>query len=72
MRSIAAAITDNTRRFNLREGLTPDDDRLPKRFYREALPETDAIITESQMETLLEEYYQARGWDANGRPMEER
>jgi aldehyde:ferredoxin oxidoreductase len=68
MRSIAAAITDNTRRFNLREGLTPEEDRLPKRFHREALPETEAIITESQMETLLDEYYQARGWDESGRP----
>jgi aldehyde:ferredoxin oxidoreductase len=69
MRSIAATITDNTRRFNLREGLTPEEDRLPKRFHREALPETDAIITEGQMEKLLEEYYQARGWDSSGRPL---
>jgi aldehyde:ferredoxin oxidoreductase len=68
MRSIAATITDSARRFNLREGLTPEDDRLPKRFHREALPETGAIITESQMEKLLEEYYQARGWDASGHP----
>jgi aldehyde:ferredoxin oxidoreductase len=68
MRSIASAITDSTRRFNLREGLTPEEDRLPKRFHREALPETGAIITESQMEKLLEEYYQARGWDASGHP----
>jgi aldehyde:ferredoxin oxidoreductase len=68
LRTIAAAITDGTRRFNLREGLTPEDDRLPKRFHREALPETDAVITESQMETMLQEYYEARGWDASGRP----
>ena len=32
MRSIAGAITDNTRRFNVREGLTPEEDKLPKRF----------------------------------------
>jgi aldehyde:ferredoxin oxidoreductase len=32
MRSIAAAITDNTRRFSVREGLTPEEDKLPKRF----------------------------------------
>jgi aldehyde:ferredoxin oxidoreductase len=70
LRSIAAAITDGTRRFNLREGLAPEDDRLPKRFHREALPETESIITESQMETMLEEYYRARGWDASGHPPE--
>jgi len=40
MRSIAAIITNNTRRFNLREDLTLEEDKLPKRFYTEALPET--------------------------------
>ena len=38
MRSIAGAISDATRHFNLREGLTPEDDKLPKRFYDEPLP----------------------------------
>ncbi|MBW2624330.1 MAG: aldehyde ferredoxin oxidoreductase family protein, partial [Deltaproteobacteria bacterium] len=46
MRNIAGNITNNTRRFNLREGLTMDDDRLPKRFLHETLPETEKIITE--------------------------
>jgi aldehyde:ferredoxin oxidoreductase len=68
MRAIAWSITDYTRRFNLREGLTPDEDRLPKRFHKEMLPETSKIISEKQMEQLLEDYYKARGWDANGLP----
>ncbi len=57
MRAVAAVITDNTRRFNLREGLTPEDDRLPGRFFREALPETGKIITEKQMQQLINDYY---------------
>ena len=68
MRDIASNITDNTRRFNIREGLVPEDDRLPKRFYKEVLPETGKVITEEQMEQLLKDYYEARGWDKGGRP----
>ena len=68
MRSIAASIMDDTRRFNLREGLIPADDRLPKRFYSETLPDSQKIITEDQMEQLLSEYYSARGWDESGNP----
>jgi len=68
MRSIAGAITDNTRRFNLREGLTPKEDRIPRRFFREVLPETQKIITENQMEQLITDYYKERGWNEKGEP----
>jgi aldehyde:ferredoxin oxidoreductase len=68
MRLIAAKTTDNTRRFNLREGLTPEDDRIPGRFFREALPETGKVITESQMEQLITDYYHERGWNERGEP----
>lgn len=68
MRALAASVTNNARRFNIREGMTPADDRLPKRFHREVLPETNQVITEEQMEVLLKEYYRARGWDAAGNP----
>ncbi len=68
MRAIARSVLDDTRRFNLREGLTPEDDHLPRRWYQEALPETGKIITAEQMAVMLGEYYQVRGWDAEGRP----
>jgi aldehyde:ferredoxin oxidoreductase len=71
MRSIAKRITDQTRRFNLREGLTAADDRLPRRFFEEALPETGKKMAEAQMAQLLKDYYRARGWDEEGRPSEE-
>ncbi|MCD6295871.1 MAG: aldehyde ferredoxin oxidoreductase family protein [Deltaproteobacteria bacterium] len=67
MRSIAASVTDNTRRFNIREGLQIEDDRLPKRFHTEAL-ESGKVITRDDMEIMLEEYYQGRGWDDKGIP----
>jgi aldehyde:ferredoxin oxidoreductase len=68
MRRIAAGVTDAARRFNIREGLKPADDRLPDRLHREALPETGKIITAEQMGVLLREYYRARGWDKDGVP----
>jgi len=70
MRAIARDIMDNTRRFNLREGLTAADDKLPRRFYTEVLPETGKVITEQDMDCLLADYYKARGWDAAGVPPE--
>ncbi|MBW1798624.1 MAG: aldehyde ferredoxin oxidoreductase family protein [Deltaproteobacteria bacterium] len=69
MRSIAASVTDNTRRFNIREGLQIEDDRLPKRFHSEAL-ESGKIITQDDMEIMLKEYYRCRGWDEKGIPPE--
>lgn len=68
LKAIARAVSDDTRRFNLREGLKPSDDRLPARFTSQALPETGQAISASQMEVMLREYYQARGWDQQGRP----
>lgn len=68
MRNIAASVSDDTRRFNLQEGLTKKDDMLPKRFHKEALPESDSVITEKQMEQMLSEYYEVRGWNEKGEP----
>jgi len=68
MKTIARRITDNTRLFNLREGLSPEDDKLPKRFSKEVLPEAGKVISEQDMKVLLQNYYKARGWDKNGIP----
>uniref|UniRef100_A0A7C4EMR0 Aldehyde:ferredoxin oxidoreductase n=1 Tax=Fundidesulfovibrio putealis TaxID=270496 RepID=A0A7C4EMR0_9BACT len=67
LRRRAAAIADMTRAFNLREGLTRDDDRLPKRLHREALPD-GRTLTEEEMAYMLNDYYRLRGWSPEGRP----
>jgi aldehyde:ferredoxin oxidoreductase len=67
MRAIAANVTNETRRFNVREGLKPEDDHLPQRFHREAL-QSGKLISENDMETLLKEYYETRGWSEEGIP----
>jgi len=67
LRAIAGNVVNASRRFNIREGLSPQDDRLPRRFHKEAL-ESGKIITEAEMGTLLKEYYQSRGWSEAGIP----
>jgi len=68
MVAIARWTTDQIRRFNMQEGLTIEDDRLPPRFYEEPLPETGKVLTREQMDVMLKEYYHIRGWDSEGRP----
>lgn len=67
LRSIAANVTNASRRFNIQEGLSAEDDRLPRRFHQEAL-ESGQVITEDEMNTLLKDYYQSRGWNEAGIP----
>ena len=61
----AATISTLVRRFNLREGLKSEDDRLPKSLYK-ALRDTSQAITEEELDYMLRDYYHLRGWDKNG------
>ncbi|MEJ2658605.1 MAG: aldehyde ferredoxin oxidoreductase family protein [Desulfobacterales bacterium] len=67
LRKIASGISSLTRSFNLREGLKPEDDRLPRRFYKEML-KSGHVVKEKDLEAMLEDYYSLRGWDKNGVP----
>lgn len=58
------------RLFNVREGFSRKDDRLPKRFH-EPRADTGWFIDITSFEKLLDMYYEARGWDSNGVPREE-
>jgi aldehyde:ferredoxin oxidoreductase len=63
----ASKVTNLTRRFNLREGLTRADDFLPKRLLTEKLPDGNGI-TKDELIQLIDDYYRLRGWDNNGIP----
>ncbi|MBT8763571.1 aldehyde ferredoxin oxidoreductase family protein [Desulfohalobiaceae bacterium Ax17] len=63
LKNIAASIADMTRQFNLREGLKPEHDRLPKRLHSEALPDGQSLNKE-EFEYMLGEYYKLRGWNS--------
>ncbi len=68
LRKISSAIQDGTRRFNLREGLTPKEDTLPKRFFDEPLGKDGKTIRREEFQKMLQDYYALRGWSAEGIP----
>jgi aldehyde:ferredoxin oxidoreductase len=67
MRSISANILNQTRLFNLREGLTSDMDKLPSRFHTEPL-NGKKVVTKKEMDKLLRDYYKERKWTSEGVP----
>lgn len=50
------------RLFNLRAGITPADDTLPKRMLSEPIPTGPRAGMVTQLEPMLAEYYEVRGW----------
>ena len=51
------------RDFNLREGLTPEDDTLPARFVGKPIPDGPAKGTTINIDRLVEDYYDVKGWE---------
>lgn len=59
------------RLFNIREGFGRSDDVLPARFMKEPLPSgpyKGSLISSQDLDILLDEYYEVRGWDNEGKP----
>ena len=59
------------RLFNLREGMTADDDRLPDRLHEPIRmgPLNNHILSRSEIRDYVAGYYEERGWDReHGRP----
>ncbi|NOR24296.1 MAG: aldehyde:ferredoxin oxidoreductase [Desulforhopalus sp.] len=67
LQKVARNIVNMTRTFNLREGLTAEDDRLPKRLHKESLASGKSLTSE-EMEYMLKDYYRLREWDEAGIP----
>jgi len=59
------------RQFNLAAGLTGADDTLPPRLLKEAAKSGPAEGKVSGLDVMLPEYYQLRGWTADGIPTNE-
>lgn len=71
---IADRIETLIRMFNNREGFTRKDDTLPGRTLNEPLPDGPAqgrCIGEENLNCMVDEYYEARGWNSKGVPTEE-
>jgi len=60
------------RLFNIKEGFTRKDDTLPERFLREPMPNGPSKGHIVELNELLVDYYQERGWDKQGIPADEK
>jgi len=67
LRQKANVIATRIRRFNLREGMTIKDERLPKALHQ-ALKDSGKVITAEELETMLKDYYRLHGWGEDMMP----
>jgi len=66
LQEIGARIFNLERMYNLREGLTAEDDTLPSRMLHE--PTFAHMTSGHPLHQLLPRYYKLRGWDTRGVP----
>ena len=59
------------RLYNLREGFTKADDTLPNRMLNEPVADGPSAGFTVNLEPMLAEYYEFRGWDEDGVPLPE-
>lgn len=63
---IGERIFNLIRAYNVKEGITRKDDDWPERFYREPWPtgpKKGRVVSRENINRLLDEYYELRGWD---------
>jgi aldehyde:ferredoxin oxidoreductase len=64
------------RLFNIREGLGRKDDTLPYKVMHLPIPDEGpskgAFVTQEELDLLLDDYYEARGWTREGIPSAEK
>ncbi len=69
LKKVGERIVNLNRLFNVREGITRKDDSLPERLTKEPAPLGIPKGQVVELDTMLDEYYQYRGWDKKtGRP----
>jgi aldehyde:ferredoxin oxidoreductase len=69
--TIGERINNVAKLFNMGEGFTRKDDNFPKRILTEAIkagPSKGELISQAALDEMLDEYYEARGWDKDGVP----
>jgi aldehyde:ferredoxin oxidoreductase len=70
LRQTAKRIVTAKKLYNVREGWTPAEDTLPRRFLSEGLPEggsPGAALPRDRLEAMVRAYYAERGWTVDGR-----
>jgi aldehyde:ferredoxin oxidoreductase len=71
MLEVGERIWNLEREFNLRAGMTPDQDTLPKRLLKEAANVGPAQGRVNDLDKMLPEYYALRGWTPDGKLTEQ-
>ncbi len=68
---VGERVNNLARAFNTLAGLTRADDDLPERLKTEPIPQGPAkghMIPQADLDLMLDDYYEARGWTADGVP----
>ncbi|REA02818.1 aldehyde ferredoxin oxidoreductase [Haloferax sp. Atlit-6N] len=68
--TVGERVWNVTRLFNVREGISREDDALPATL-QEPLgtgPRAGAVVDSDDFDSMLDAYYRRRGWDENGVP----
>jgi aldehyde:ferredoxin oxidoreductase len=68
LRLVAERISNLRRAFNVREGVTREKEQLHPRFVEEPLPEGPGKGRVCDLDPMLDEYYDVRGWTRDGLP----
>ena len=72
MRRAGERINNVARLFNVREGLGRKDDTLPYKVMHLPVPDEGpskgAYVSQKELDLLLDDYYEARGWTKEGIP----
>jgi aldehyde:ferredoxin oxidoreductase len=72
LRAVVSRGLSLARLFNLREGITSADDRLPRRLHEPLLkgPLSDKRLAEEEVRGIVTDYYREQGWDeVSGAPL---
>ena len=72
LRTAGERINNLGRLFNIREGFTRKDDGLPAKVMSTPIPDDTVSkgsrITQKELDFMLDDYYEARGWTKEGVP----
>lgn len=65
LQAIAGAVSLKVREFNIREGMTARHEMLPAPLH-DKLTDTGNVITRAELDTMIREYHDLRGWLRKG------
>jgi len=76
LRKAGERISNLARLLNIREGFTRKDDHLPAKVMSTPIPDDTvskgSYITKKELDFMLDDYYEARGWTREGMPTTEK